>query len=377
MLTPYFFSQKRERRFQRRLRKTLDDVSVFGEKRDTFRGDGGEIESVVGAGWPIARAKSALRRGSAVSGKRVVLPPVDRDGPRLVSGEHQTADNKAVSGENSRPEEKEARTGWTKVKEVYKYHELKFGSTSILSNLAKCLDSAAVRDNISSVSDDLDPELLRKFLGDHGSLTSDTVVEKREWQTDCYLDLSVKNKHPFLTVPPEAEGGEEEADEAKGTNSGEERRKSDQVVAAISKRYAKRFEPKPSTIHEKTYKEKKEKSPPKRVTLNQEVMLRMDTPKRPQTAYSTLSNLSFHSDYSRPSSAGESRVNDDHYDVLPAELRPSIMLYKRESLAPKVKMKGPKTRLEKFRDQTSHKLPQRRLKSRLLSVLCVYIQTFL
>ena len=378
MHTPYFFSQRRERRFQRRLRKTLDDVSVFGEKRDTFqalRADG-ELESVVSAGGP---AKSALRRGSAASGKRVslsgkvVLPPVDRDGPRLVSGE-QASDSKSISGEsrhNPLPDEKEALSGWAKVKEVYKFHELKFGSTSILSNLAKCLDSDTVRENATTVLHDrLDAELLRKFLQNHQSLTSDTVVEKREWQTDCYLDLSIKNKQPFLTT-------EVEGDRVKSISGGEERRKSDQVIAAISKRYAQRFKPKPS---ESIRKKGKEKSPPKRVTLNQEVMSRMESPKRPQTAHSVLSNFSFHSDYSRPSSAGESRINDSHYDVLPPELRPSIMLYRRESVVPKMKVKGPKTRLEKFRDLTSHDHhhpSHREIKSKLPCVyVCVCVASF-
>ena len=347
--TPFFFSQRRDRQFQRRFRKTLDDVSVFGEKRDPLgRADG---ESVVSSAW--LRAKSALRRGSATSGRRVslsgkiVLPLVDKDGPRLVSGEQET---KSVSGEGTQnalaslPEEKEVRSGWTKVKEVYKFDELKFGSTSILSNLGKCLDSAPVREHITDVSDRLDPELLHKFLQSHQSLISDTVVEKREWQTDCYLDLSIKNKHPFLTAPPTTKEEEE------GEGKSEERRKSDAVVSAISKRYTQQ-QLNPTTIKPKEKKPKR--SPPKRVTLNQEAMSRLDSPKRPQTARSILSNISFHSDYSRPSSSGESRINDTHYDALPAELRPSIMLYKRESTAPKVKVKGPRTRLEKYRDQIS------------------------
>ena len=351
---PYFFNQRRDRQFHRRLRKTLDDVSIFGDKREGLRGDG---ESVVSAGW--TRAKSALRRGSATSSKRValsgkvtVLPHLDKDGPKLVSaGELQTSDTKSPSVESKQDEE--ARSGWTKVKEVYKFNELKFGSTSILSNLAKCLLSSQLREQEADISEKLDPELLRKFLQDHQSLTSDTVVEKREWQTDCYLDLSNKNKHPFLTAPP----GELE-EEGKCVDIGkveEERRRSGEVIAAISKRYNRQFKkPKPNIApFVNSTQTEKEKRPLKRVTLNQEVMSRLESPpRRPQTAHSVLSNMSFHSDYSRPSSAGgESRITESHFDMLPAELRPSIMVYRRESMAPTVKVKAPRTRLEKYRDQ--------------------------
>ena len=366
--TPYFFNQRRDRSYQqRRLRKTPDDVSLFRERRDGFGADG---ESVVSAGRlsrhpaDLHRVKSAIRRGSAASSKRVsLLPPVDRDGPRLVSGEEL----EGKQGDLASLEEEEegaggARSGWAKVKEIYKFNELKFGSTSILSSLGKCLDSTQLRESAAQVSDILDPDLVRKFLLDHRSLTSDIVVEKREWQTDCYLDLSsTKNKQPFLTAPP----GQGEEEEDKNTGNPEERRQLEEVaIAAISKRYAKRLNPKPISF--KDFKKNKRvtenKRPSKRVTLNQEVMSKPDSPRRPQTAHSILSNLSFHSDYSRPSSAGgESRP--DHYDLLPAELRPpSIMLYKRESMAPQLKVREPRTRLEKYRDQTS---PTRRKPTRI------------
>ena len=332
---------------------------------------------MVSAGWlskptDFSRTKSALRRGSATSGKRVVLsskvvvlPSVDIRGPRLVSGEVEAKSLSGVSKHKvaaSHPDEEEPRSGWTKVKEVYKFDELKFGSTSILSSLAKLFDSAPLREHDSStaLSENLDPELLSKFLQNYHSLTSDTVVEKREWQTDCYLDVRVKNEHSFLTAPPEEE--KEEGD------CSEERKKLEETISAISKRYAEKD---PGAVcsnvnREQKEKEKgKEKRSLKRVTLNQGNMSKDEFGRRPQTARSTLSNYSFHSDYSRPSSAGESRIND--FDMLPAELRPSIMLYKRESMAPKVKVKGPRTRLEKFRSQMTQdrhsQLSRNRLKS--------------
>jgi hypothetical protein len=363
--TPYFFSQRRERQFQRRLRKIPDDVSVFREKRD---GLGADAESVVSAGW-LSRtgdvhttAKSAIRRGSvaSVSGKRVTLsgkvvflPPVDKDGPKLVSGESESDEGTHKPLASVREEEAAgARSGLAK--EIYKFNELKFGSTSILSNLGKCLDSVQLREHVAQFSDKLDPELVRKFLQDHRSLTSDVAVEKREWQTDCYLDLSIggRNKHAFFTARP----GEEERGE-QGEGSSEDRRRSEgATIAAISQRYAQRLSPKLNLPDLRSSRKKEtggEKRSPKRVTLNQEIMSRGDTPHRPQTAHSVLSNFSYHSD-SRPSSAGESRANDNQFDALPPELRPpSIMLYKRESVVPAVRVKGPRTRLEKYRDQTT------------------------
>ena len=365
---PYFFSQRKDRRFQRRFRKTLDDVSVFGEKRDPLQALRADGESAASVGPPsrpadFTRALSSRRRSSAI-GKRValsdkvtVLPHVDRDGPRLVSGGTEAAETKSVSSESkqklltSLPEETEPRSGWTKVKEIYKFDELKFGSTSILSNLGKVLNNSTPFSDLTVFSDKLDPELLRKFLQDYQSLTSDTVVEKREWQTDCYLDLSVKNEQPFLTAPPEEEGGVEE-----------DRKKYEEV---ISNRHTQHLNPKPASGKIDSEQREREKHSSKRVTMSEEVMSKLKSVERPQTAYSTLSNLSFHSDYSRASSVddGESRINDSHYDMLPAELRPSIMLYKRESMAPKVKVKGPRTRLEKFRDQMSREHHHNRTKS--------------
>ena len=330
--TPYFFSQRRDRRFQRRLRKTLDDVSVFGEKRDPLQAPRADGESA-GELSRVAELTRAGRR-SSVAGKRVdlsgkvILPPVDKDGPRLVSGDPTDAvETKSTASEgkqnvpDSVTEETEARSGWTKVKGVYKFNELKFGSTSILLNLAKLFGSApfTIFDNTK-----LDPELVQRFLRSHQSLTSDIVVEKREWQTDCYLDLSLRNKQSFLTAPPEEDN---------------EKQQSKAVIPSIAKQHGK----------------KKNKQSPKRVTMSKEVVTKWKSVERPLTARSTLSNLSFRSDYSRASSDDdeESRINDSHYDVLPAELRPSIMLYKRESLAPRIKVKGPRTRLEKFRAQAS------------------------
>lgn len=350
---PYFFNQRTDRLFQRRFRKILDDVSLYGEKRDLHTPDGGRVASALpkhGFTRAIsARPRSSTGKRVALSNKVVVLPPVDKDGPRLVS---EAAETKSESKQLSSVQgEEEPRSGWTKVKEIYKYDELKFGSTAILSNLEKLFNSALLKE-LGVFTDKLDQDLLHKFLRDYHSLTADTVVEKREWQTDCYLDLSVKNRHPFLTAPPE-EGEEEGSDNRKKVN---------EAILTISKRHAQQLDPslavKSKVVESKQNKEKGKYST-KRVTMSEEVTSKFTPVERPQTARSVLSSVSFHSDYSRAS-------NDSHYDELPAEFGPNIMSYKRESMEPKVKVKGPKTRLEKFRDQASqnrHRPPHYRPKS--------------
>ena len=242
----FFFSQRRNRRFQRRFRKTLDDTSVFGEKRDpslALRADG---ESVVSAKVlpaavtsevpPSQKHRSASGKRVALSEKVVVLPPVDWDGPRLVSGDPQQSEvveTKHPTSEKfikSLLEEAKPRTGSekSKIKEAYRFNELKFGSTSILSNLAKVLYPGLFEDYVT-LPEGTPIEFANKFLQDHQSLTADVVVEKREWQTDCYLDLGLQNEQPFLTGVP----GEEE-----------ERKKSEQAVATIARHQDRKKKPK-------------------------------------------------------------------------------------------------------------------------------------
>jgi len=157
-------------------------------------------------------------------------------------------------------------------------------------------------------------ELVNNILQGYQQLTSDIVVEKREWQTDCYLDFQSKNKRPFLSAVPEEE---------------DERQKLESSIRKIAK--------------------KQEKERNRRVRLSRESMWKKcpadSSPERPQTARSVLSNFSFHSDISRSTSVEERQ----EYDMLPAELRPTILHYRRESAMPRARSTGPKTRLEKFK----------------------------
>ena len=309
---PYFFSQKKNRRFQKRLRKPLDDYSLYGDRKETlltFRG-GWDAESVVSGGSRWRRPPSAtIRPGTttrhvSINQPQLVLPAVDPTGPKLVAAEPSTYSEKKV--DFLLAVEKEEKTKPPEKGQTYKLSEAKFASSSILSNLSKLLFS------ISEVS--IPVELVNIILQDYQQLTADIVPEKREWQTDCYLDFEPKNKKPFLTAVPEEEHLRAELE---------------------------------SSVNKVAKKQLKERN--KRVRVSRESMLKKrppdSSPERPQTARSILSSYSVHSDYSHSSMVEER----EEYDMLPVELRPTILHYRRESAVPKIKSKGPKTRLEKFK----------------------------
>lgn len=322
---PYFFSQRKNRRFQRRLRKSFDDYSLYGERKETlltFKG-GWDAESVV-SGAPGGRwrrpSSGTIRPGTAarrVSLKhpQIALPAVDPTGPNLVAAPEpilEAVETKSTLSEKKveflQAVEKE-KPNLTVKGQKYKFSEAKFGSSSILSNLSKYLYSISENFSVS-----IPVELVNNILQGYQQLTSDIVVEKREWQTDCYLDFQPKNKRPFLTAVPEEE---------------DERQKLESSIRKIAK--------------------KQEKERNRRVRLSRESMWKKcpadSSPERPQTARSVLSNFSFHSDISRSTSVEERQ----EYDMLPAELRPTILHYRRESAMPRARSTGPKTRLEKFK----------------------------
>ena len=129
-------------------------------------------------------------------------------------------------------------------------------------------------------------------------LVTDVIVEKREWQTDCYLDYK-----------PHIERSEHSTkdDLSERQETGKQRRQ--QMVTIADK---------------------------------------MDS--RPLTAKSSASGVSIKSDLSRDSS------HDAEYDKLPPELRtqgPQILRYRRESHTPKRKLAKPQTRMEKFKAMKS------------------------
>ncbi len=138
-------------------------------------------------------------------------------------------------------------------------------------------------------------------------MVSDTIIEKREWQTDCYIDY--KPNKLFLPYIP---------------NQTDPNR---QRVESSLNNFLKQQE---SNLRKK-----------KRTTNMSDVSERHE---RPLTAKSTMSAVSMKSDISE----ADSRVD---YDKLPPELRmqgPEILRHRRESKAPKPKIPGPRTRLERF-----------------------------
>lgn len=333
---PYFFKQKKVKRFrQRRLRK-FDNYSLFGDKREThltFRGIGGDTESVVGGGrWKRPTTASTIRPGSAwrrvsISEGHTVLPPIDPTGPKLVTTtEEPAAPLEVVEAKSLHSELKQEFLKQVEKKEKFwspepgwKFSEAKFASSSILSNVSKL---------IYKISDDfeisLPVSLVEKFLRGHQELIENTVTEKREWQTDCYIDFQTQNKRPFLTsVPEDRERLELEAADAAAKQAALLKAKDETTTI---KQFEKRVR-----MSRETIQEEKKKSA---------------SPERPHTARSILSNFSFKSDVTGSSDDG--RDSRFEYDPLPAELRPNILHYRRETLVPKLKTSGPKTRLEKF-----------------------------
>ena len=141
------------------------------------------------------------------------------------------------------------------------------------------------------------------------SLVADTILEKREWQTDCYLDYKPNKRRPFLT---------ESSDE------GDKQKLLSSLTHFVNQ---------------------------EREVLKQKTNMSGKTLERPLTAKSTASGVSIKSDVSYGSSHGA------EYDKLPPELRvtqgPQILRYRRESQTPKRKFSGPKTRLEKFKAMES------------------------
>ena len=69
----------------------------------------------------------------------------------------------------------------------YKFNEIKIASTGILSNLTQRLKSIPEEVNV--------PVTIAQILTfTFHQLVIDTIVDKREWQTDCYLDYKPKKE---------------------------------------------------------------------------------------------------------------------------------------------------------------------------------------
>jgi hypothetical protein len=164
----------------------------------------------------------------------VKLPPIDPSGPNLLTHQlPEEADTRSVVGERKlhqaankvRQEDFETRSVASErrlsffqaksrqekgageaeldFKSTWSHSDTKFASTGILSKLGKVFATLDALTQNKETEVTLPVKLVETLSQDHSKLVADTVIEKREWQTDCYLDYAVKNTNPFLTGVPE------------------------------------------------------------------------------------------------------------------------------------------------------------------------------
>lgn len=204
----------------------------------------------------------------------------------------------------------------------YKFNEIKFASTTILSKLSRRLDLV----DTSIVSEiELPESLVNSLIVSHNQLIADTIVERREWQTDCYVAAPTTNPL-FLTDTPN---------------------KDNPLRQAVESSFNK-------------FIEKQHQSAKKKGKMSKD---EADKPERPMTAKSTMSGVSIKSELSNVSET-DSKVD---YDKLPPELRmqgPEILRHRRESKIPsKPKIPGPRTRLERFNEMKAKAEKERKQKA--------------
>ncbi len=108
--------------------------------------------------------------------------------------------------------------------------------------------------------------------------------------------------------------------------------------------------------------------------MSSEAKKKSSSPERPHTARSITSNYSFKSDASED--GNQSQMTTD-YDRLPAELRPVILHYRRESTTPKVGGKA-MTRMEKMQAQMkmTDKDREDHLRRVKRTCVCMYVRMY-
>ncbi len=313
----YFYNQRKTKRFEyRRLRIIDDSYSCYGggdRATVTFRGaaDTESRPNYLRRPSTAGILRPASSRSRQVDPTAGILPPVDPLGPKLVTAAAESVASEAQR--SSLKAEKPRQTPSQGRKSDWNINEAKFASSSILSRLSKSLYLVS-QDFEVNLSLDLVDELNRGYK----QLIENTVTARRKWQTDSYNDFQTNNKQPFLTASPDNQ---------------RIRYSANVVVSNIVRKQLKNQE--------------------KRVQLKKKpIVTKMCSPERPMTARSVMSNFSVKSDASHPSEDGRESRND--YDLLPAELRPTILHYRRESSVPKLKTvrTSTATRLEKVKKLT-------------------------
>ena len=212
---------------------------------------------------------------------------------------------------------------------------MKFASTSILANLSK------VFQEISSLDELLLPLNLVDIFGqNYNYLVADTVVEKREWQTDCYLDL--KQSQAFLTEDLEPE------------KEAELKQNFERSLNVFAIRQNKER----ARIAKKNRMQEEQQSQQKTVKKTE----------RPSTSKSSTSVKSFESvdiDWDKESIVSRVSQAETEYDKLPSHLRLTgtpLLRFRRETTLPRATLQGlkPMTRLEKFRAMANRQEKQKK-----------------
>ena len=353
-LQSYFYDQRKKNRPQKRIKKSADDYSIFGDHRsfikglkkkvsltfsdqgDTTDGAASTVTSVHGV--VPARPKSTKHRPpsskQASPSKEATLKTLPNtlqlphipsnlstgptSPPNIVTQPSKQLLKKDITLSPANQKVLEAvETEWLE-QDKHKhpndtFSELKFLATGILSQLSKLLFKYTQnKPEGFCITENLQSELLR----DYYQLCVDIVVEKREWQTDCYLDQIPQFSRPFFTSVPE-----------------EEERK----LIELKRAEVEQKKVKMSEAAKKLYAAKSPTS-------------------RPVTSHSRASlHSAISSDVGGISTVEddrESRLAPSEYDMLPLSLcpkGPTILSYRRESTSKPFEFSGPKTRFEKFK----------------------------
>lgn len=216
----YFYDQKRTQR-PKRYRKSPDDYSILGDRGVPIRKISVISRASSASGESVfRRPKSALKAPSlerstlnephaTTPSKQKNLgglgfPQVDSSSGRRRSSHLDPSEASWITPGKEKllhSIEEEDKSQDRNVKFFSSFDEAKFAATGILSQLVKVFDADSV------LREGLELELPTALIGnlrkDFTELCEDIVVEKRDWQTDCYLDWEKENRHTFFEFPPE------------------------------------------------------------------------------------------------------------------------------------------------------------------------------
>lgn len=372
----YFYDQRRKHPAHKRIKKSSDDYSLFGDHRsfnkaikkkisltfsdqgDLTDGAASTVNSVQGL-----RPKSGRKRpGTAHSWKQLstakeatpkaspnaLLPQISSNlsaGPtsptNIVSQPSKHSTSKTTDIKLSPAKLKVLEAVESEKPEInkdtyqkYTFSELKFLATGILSQLSKLLFNYKPVKDLCIISEELESDLLRDFY----QLCCDVVVDKREWQTDCYLDQHFGSRPFFTSVPEEEE----------------------------------------RVLIESNLKKTEAVLEQKKVKMS-DTAKKTKSSNRPATSHSRASlHSAVSSDFGPISIAEddkESRLAPSEYDLLPSSLcprGPTILSYKRESMIKPFEFAGPKTRFEKFKQSTVNKRRKSKLSCYLVGMVIMY-----